>query len=368
MRNLLFTLTLLTLISCSNNFDDLEEISPGLEWTTTIDYYDYHSDDYALVRQGMALTQDNGFLTIKENVLQKHHYTGNFNFNTTIAADKVISTDSGYLIYKSGPSKVTALNDDLSINWEYSLIYDVNYLLAVNDGYLITHSESSKVGITKLSLTGEVIWERTISEQHSQLNAIQKITDGFIAIGQKTADDVGTNIWILRLNSSGEIIWEQTHQKSETNDEAGLDIYQLDNGNFIALASNDGTNLDYDATSIMIINEEGKVIKENKLENTYYKTMIQTDDGDFIALGSGYFPRRRVPAPYSYASHYHTAVAAKINQRGERLWQLEKFIGGYDNVAHTAVKTQDNGVIVIAEGTEEYGEYYIKAFKINPEN
>lgn len=364
MRHLLYFLTLLFLISCSKDVDELKEISPGLEWSINIGYSEFN---YIKTPQGMASTTDNGFFVIETDTLEKHNNLGGFELTTTVTANKVIKTDNGFLIYKNSPSRIISLSDNLSVDWEFSLNDNVNYLLATNDSYLLTHS-SSKVGITKLSLAGEVVWQKNIDEEHSRLNAIQKTTNGFIAIGYKPSTDIGKDTWIVRLDDSGSIIWEKTYENNKTNDATGINIYQLDNGNFLALSST--TDIDYDASSIIVLDDKGEIINENQLENTYFKSLIQTNDGDFIAVGSGYFRYREIPTPVPYYSTptSNLAIATKINQEGKRIWQIEKFIGDYDNMAHSAIETKDNGIIVMAGGSDYYGDNLLDIFKINPEN
>lgn len=362
MRNLLFIFILFLLFSCSKDFDDLKEISSGLEWTRNL----YTEEGYNLTPQGMTLAVDSGFFLIENGTLEKRNLLGEFEFRTTATAQKIIKTDNGFLTSQQAPSKVIALNNDLSFDWEFPLNDDVDYLFAANDGYLLTHS-SSKVGITKLSFTGEVIWQQIIDESNSHLNAIQKTTNGFIAIGQQPSTDIGTDTWIVRLDDSGAIIWEKTYENSKTLNSKGINIFELDNGNFLALSS--ATNLDYDATSIMILDGNGEVINENQPNDTYYKSMIQTSDGDFIAIGSGYFPTRRIPFPAPYtSSFYHSAIVTKINQEGKRLWQIEKFVSDYENIAHSVIETKDNDIIVIADGSDYYSENVLQLFKINSEN
>lgn len=362
MRNLYYLLILLFLISCSKDVDELKQVSPGLAWTSEFDYGNYLSQD----AQSIVNTADNGFVLIKNDTLRKFDGDGNYEFNTNLVVEKIIKTNSGFLIYDGQSSKIKALNNDFSVDWELPFTDEVHYLLATGDGYVMTHSISSNVGVIKLTLNGQVEWQKTFeNSSDSHLNSIQLTTDGYIATGYTPALVRNQqNIWVVKFNNSGEVLWEKNHHNNQTTNATGLNIYQLDNGDFLALTLKNGspTSDFYGTSSIIIFDNEGEIINENQFDDSDFKAITRTNDGNFLAVGSANWSS--FGFPYGYSSD--KAIVAKINQEGGRVWQLETSIIEYGNIAHAATQSTDNGYLIVAD-VSAYDAYSM-VFKINSED
>ena len=361
MRHLFPLFILLFLVSCSKDVKELKQVSPGLAWTSEFDYGNYISQD----AQSIVTTADNGFVLIKNDTLRKFDGDGNYEFNTNLVVEKIIKTNSGFLIYDGQSSKIKALNNDFSVDWELPFTDEVHYLLATGDGYVMTHSIASNVGIIKLTLNGQVEWQKTFensSDRH--LNSIQLTTDGYIATGYvQVPIENKENIWIVKLNNSGEIIWEKSHDNSEMSNATGVNIYQLDNGGFLALTLKNGSSASdfYGTSLIMIFDNEGEIVSENQFNNSNFKAITRTNDGNFLAVGSA--DRSSFGFPYGYNSD--RVIAAKINQEGGRVWQLETSLIEYGNIGHAATQSTDNGYLIVADASTY--DAYSMVFKINPE-
>lgn len=354
----LFCIIIIVLVtSCSKDKIQLFNTSPDLAWNMELDFtgqfdiYGHYTIGWH--PQSIAATPDNGVIIIQNGVLAEYDDNGNRVTLTSIIARNIITTNDGYLVHliDSLNSEVALLDFDLNIIWRNFSIEWINSLLAISDGYLVTHKNiDSEVMISKLTTSGDIEWQTKFDRTGDlNLNMIQETTDGYIAIGSSSTTELERigqeDTWIVRLNSNGDILWEKLYGTEEN--DRGVNIFQLDNGNFLSVSLESAWSSNYyDNSLIMVLDENGKIKKSNKIDDVLFYSMIPTNDGDFIVVGDTYEP-----------------VIAKINQNGKRKWQKEVRRTTGKHTVSGVIQTTDGGFVAL--GNEDDYNFYL--FKVNPE-
>jgi len=262
----------------------------------------------------------------------------------------VQKTMNGFVVFGQNLTDgwLAQLDENLNIQWEISTATrKFNSLIEANDGYVITGTLEGNATVAKFSFSGNLEWEKSFERDGTnKLSNIQTTTDGFIAIGHSTTTALdesfgGKDIWVVKLTTTGAVQWEHLYGSAYT--DYGLVIHQTNDG-FLML-SND---------NLMQLDQNGTLKSERTFDNETYETMIKTDDGHFILGGEGSISFGNSPYPYSEA----LLTITKINQSGERIWQLETGNGSDgDNSIFAITKTTDNGYV--AFGFDDYNYTYL---------
>jgi len=126
----------------------------------------------------------------------------------------------------------------------------VGGLMSSNDGDITMHQGLFDFWIVKLTVTGEIQWQKSLGGSDSDWGrSVWQTTDGGYVVagetsstdGDVTLNDGGTDCWIVRLNDSGEIQWQKTF--GGTKIETCRTVNQTSDGGFVVAGytqSNDG--------------------------------------------------------------------------------------------------------------------------------
>lgn len=341
--------------SCSKDVKELKELSPGLAWGK------YLEGDYGDSRHHQAITStsDNGFMIAYKDSLVKYNEMGErlsakgFAY-TPIGVQK---TMNGFVVFGKNLTGgwLAQLDENLDIQWEISTATrGFNSVIEANDGYVITGTLDGNATIAKFSFSGNLEWEKSFERDGSNhLTAIQTTTDGFIAIGHSSTTALGeqfglSDIWVVKLSSTGTVQWE--HLYGDASDDYAWAIHQTNDG-FLMLSEG----------NLMHLDQNGTLISKHNLNGGTYRTMLKTDDDHFILGGETSITYGVYPYPYSQS----IVTIVKVNQNGERIWQLQTGSASDDDNSIFAIsKTTDNGYV--AFGFDNYN-YEYSLYKVKPE-
>ena len=128
--------------------------------------------------------------------------------------------------------------------------YIVGGLMSSNDGDITVHHGSFDFWVVKLSVTGDIQWQKSLGGSNPDWGrSVWQTTDGGYVVAGETGstdgdvslNDGGIDCWIVRLNDTGEIQWQITF--GGTKIETCPIINQTSDGGFVVAGytqSNDG--------------------------------------------------------------------------------------------------------------------------------
>ncbi|MBW2938820.1 T9SS type A sorting domain-containing protein [Aureisphaera sp. CAU 1614] len=272
---------------------------------------------------------------------------------------------------------IVKLSNDGNIEWQkclggsggelgWSIIQSTNegnegYIVAgqtnSNDGDVSGNHGGSDAWIVKLSLTGEIEWQKCLggSGEDKAYSIYETLDGGFImgGITESNDGDVSGNhghydVWVVKLSNLGEIEWQKCLGGSEWED--GYSILQSIDGGYIIAGdtiSNDGDvsgNHGYVDVWVVKLTNLGEI----EWQKTYggsgsdvARCIKQTLDGGYILSGDTWSGDGDV-------SGYHglrDVWVLKISELGEIEW--ESAFGGWFGYeyAYSIVQTLDGGYI-----------------------
>jgi hypothetical protein len=226
-----------------------------------------------------------------------------------------------------------------------------------SDGDVIGFHGGQDIWVVKLSLTGDIQWQKCLGGTGVEYgNSIQQTTDGgYILTGYAESNDsvFHNDLWVIKLSSTGEIEWQQFH--GGINTEWGESIQQLPNGEYIIsgiAASNDGdvsgNHGDFDIW-VVKLSSAGDIQWQKCLGGIgreYGESIQQTSDGGYIVGG-------RTTSNDGDVSGNHGGQdiwVVKLSSAGDIQWQ--KCLGGSgEDIGAFTQQTSDGGYIVGAATT-----------------
>jgi hypothetical protein len=174
-----------------------------------------------------------------------------------------------------------------------------------NNGDAKGNRGSSDMWVVKLSESGGVVWQKSLGgSKHDRGLSVQQTADGgYIAIGDTYSNngDVKGNrglcdMWVTKLSESGEIVWQKSLGGSDS--DGGADIQHTADGGYIAIGhtySKDGDVKGYHNSGkyqadmwVTKLSESGNLEWQKTLggsETEYGRSIQQTSDGGYIAAG-----------------------------------------------------------------------------------
>lgn len=181
-----------------------------------------------------------------------------------------------------------------------------------NNGDVPAHSSNvntSDIWIVKLNNLGEIEWSKTFGGSKTDRGfSIEATQDGgYIFTANISSSDGHTapsfianqfgdnDIWVVKLTSSGEINWQKRFGGS-ADDNAAV-VMQAINGDFYVWCSTRSTNGDFSPNAglydfaLVRMNSDGTVVFKKTYGGSAWDShgnIVQTADGDLIALGGSY--------------------------------------------------------------------------------
>ena len=222
--------------------------------------------------------------------------------------DLILCPDGGYLLIATSKHKDTrdmdawvVKTDSVGVKeWEKRIdreqTDEVNAAVLSNDNHLylsgkIGNSEYSKVWIIKLTLTGEIIWERTIYDTgFNWANDVIWINDHIIVTGyfsnniENSTDKFGT--FLMGINVDGKIIWEKKY--SDNYLRISRSFKPLKSGGVIMTGSIRSNDADDSNCWVAALSTEGEIIWENQFGGPgedIGHDISPTLDGGYIITG-----------------------------------------------------------------------------------
>lgn len=181
---------------------------------------------------------------------------------------------------------------------------DNNFIIAgssdSSDVDILNNNGSYDFWVLKISTTGNLIWERTLGgSEIDEGRAIAKTNDGnFIIVGDTRSTDknVSNNngaadVWITKMSGTGNLIWEKTIGGTSFDVARSISKTQ-DNGFIIAGSSrsldNGFNNQGQNDALLLKINSEGNLIWQKTIggsEIDFFYDAVQLNNNTIIAVG-----------------------------------------------------------------------------------
>ncbi len=115
--------------------------------------------------------------------------------------------------------------------------------------------------------------------------------DGEVLMTGYTASFAGSDndTWLIKTDSIGNVVWHQTYNHlSPSNGDSGLDIAELQDGNFVVVGAFDNASNTESWAFAMKIDPDGNAIWTKRYENTFSQAIYACevlDDGKIVAVG-----------------------------------------------------------------------------------
>ena len=319
----------------------------GIDWQST---FGGSNDDFA---QAILQTADGGYIVAGYTFSDDGQVTGN-NGGADYWVIKLDST--GGLVWEKcfGGS-----DDDYATSIQQT--DDEGYVVAgttrSRDGDVSHNFGHSDFWVIRLDRTGNLIWERSLGGSSNDFaQSVYKTADaGYVIAGltRSTDGSVSGNkgeydFWIVKLDAAGEFLWQNCLGGSFS--DGAYSIQQTEDDGYIVAGyaySDDGdvsrNNGGSDAW-VVRLDSNGTMAWEKSIggsENDFAQSIIQTDDGGFIAYcctSSNDGDVRGNHGDYDF-------WLVKLDGEGGIIWQ-KCFGGTAEDIAYCAQQTSDGGYVV----------------------
>ncbi len=292
----------------------------GFQWQRT---FGEAGRDFA---NGISKTADGGFIIAgttdimdsSEVWIMKFNVTGALEWDRTYGgtghdvAYKIIETSDGSYVFVATS---TSSDGDVTVN---KGVYDV--------------------WVSKLSPTGDIVWQRTFggSREDRPVNLAETFDGGivFASITSSTDGDVvgktgvDPDIWVVKLNSTGsEIVWQKLYGGSSI--ETFSDFRYTSDGGFICGGSSISKDRDFkdsitNANFLVKLDGDGNKIFAKKIVGTELhmgNTVLPAIDGGFFMAGSygrgAYIAKMDATGSLVWNNHYNIPL-----DTAQRIYEL----------------------------------------------
>jgi hypothetical protein len=288
----------------------------------------------------------------------------------------------GYVIYNG--KEVYGNELRFTTNWQKSLggsgsdgalavrqTFDGGYIIAgysnSNDGDVSGNQGDYDYWIVKLTLTGEIEWQKSYGGSGSDgAYSVQQTTDGGYIIAGDTESDDGdvtfnhgvSDYWIVKLGSTGVIEWQKSLGGS-LGDLANI-IQQTNDGGYIIAgesSSNDGDVMGNHGNSdywIVKLTSTGKLTWQKSLGGSSIDRanfIKETNDGGYIIAGESKSDDGDVSENHGDYDYW----IVKLTSTGQIDWQ-KSFGGSSDDGAYSVQQTADGGYVIAGYSNSDDGD------------
>ena len=212
-------------------------------------------------------------------------------------------------------------------------------------GYIVTGGTksyglgNSDIWVLKLSLAGDIEWQRTFGgTENEEAYAVQETSDGeFIVVGYTDSFGAGmSDSLILKLNADGDIQWQYTCGR--TGNDWANSVQQTSDGGYIVGGSSDAFGNGELVYWILKLTSAGSSEWQYSYStgvNCYLRSVQETSDGGYIVAGH---------MNPSVIGSYDLLIL-KLDSIGLIEWQ--RYYGGVqDDWANSIEQTADGGYFV----------------------
>ncbi|MFT5822239.1 MAG: hypothetical protein ACI8ZM_003495 [Crocinitomix sp.] len=245
----------------------------------------------------------------------------------------------------------------------YAIINSSDGNFVISGSYETDGPGTSLYLLTKVTPTGDTLWVKTyglrtdtsatLSNRHSTLGLksyglVECADNGYLLTGAafEVSPHGEDDVYMVKTDSDGELLWTKAY--------GGV---SEDYGNSIARTSDNGFIVGGVTESFDVSIRDGYVLRLDEFGDTLWtltiggssldeiKSIIETEEGDFIATGS----------TYSSGAGNSDVSLVKISSEGNIIW--EKTYGGLDNdYGNEVLKTSTGYVIAGASLSFGFGE------------
>ncbi|WP_246067785.1 hypothetical protein [Changchengzhania lutea] len=246
-----------------------------------------------------------------------------------------------------------------------------------NDGDISTNAGSSDFWVSKLTNSGDLVWEQSYGFAGSDDgNAIIQTNDGgYLLVGVldvsasgglgnskinsgKSSSHAGGDYWAIKLNASGTKEWSRFYGGSFT--DIPFDVMQTSDNGYLIVGSSDSNDVDitnnigtYDFWVIKI-SETGTLVWEKSFggsEIDESRAIVQTNDGNYVIIGDTRSDTIDVSSNKGAADFW----LIKMTPNGDLIW--ERTIGGSSFDAGRSIAiTQDGGFVIVGSSRSADGD------------
>jgi hypothetical protein len=416
---LLFTVFAAVLTSCHKNTAEIAQTHPPIEnnkalsWTKTYGgtNYDFANAVVQLtngdfVMAGTTRSVDGDPLATGGGYdawLTKVSSTGTKTWTRTYGANDddyatglAASPDGGFFItgytFLNNQNTAWAIKTDASGNkqWQKQLSNSSDAkpiaVLATNDGAFLLVGYTSTGGnrdgwITKIDASGNSVWNKTFGGTGEDwfTSAVKSNDGGYVLTGYSNSSDgdIGQTKgnydgWIMKIDASGNKGWSITFGGS--NEDYLKSVIQTNDGGYIAVGYTKSTDGDitqnkggYDEWLVKLDAEGSKQwIKTYGGANEEYVTsIVPTRDGNFLTMGYSNSTTGDVFRP----NNNFSAWLLKFDNGGNKVAaSTYGYAALYDNFTNNLITTQDGGFMLAGYSyveTRGYDAWLVKIDAIN---
>ncbi len=205
---------------------------------------------------------------------------------------------------------------------------------------IINQTSLNKVWVSKMDLSGNVIWSNTYSKIgviFQAFNGIVTEEGNILIIGSSislTGDDINSEIYLLNIDKNGKKVWEKFYNVYHSQE--GIDVVEANGG--YTIVANIEENYKWNIW-LFHINKQGTVVWNNTFggrDNEKSNKLIKTKDGGY-AIG-GY--------TYSFAKGSLDAWFIRVDKKGNEEWS--KVFGGLStDEIYSIVETKQQGFMAV---------------------
>lgn len=222
-----------------------------------------------------------------------------------------------------------------------------------NGGYIIignTYSYgagNSDLWLIRTDIAGDTLWTRTFGGFNNENGTdVQQTTDnGFIITGMTASYNSGNfDVWLIKTDINGDLLWSKTY--GGLNNDFGNTVIQTDDGGYVVVGSTESYGAGTSDFWMLKTNSVGDSLWSKTYGGPYNDIAFQaqeTTDGGFVLTG------------YTQPSGFLNADIwlIKTDNVGEILWS-QTYGGALNELAYSVEQTYDEGYI-IAGYTMSYG-------------
>jgi hypothetical protein len=255
-----------------------------------------------------------------------------------------------------------------SLSAGFSNPFAAGSIIELKDGYVFTGAMYNPEGtgtrtLTKISLSGEPLWHKTVSTypQISTNGKLIKLNTGFIMAGSVNEKGLpyshdDEDLWLVRYNDVGDTLW--TRKYGGAGAEICNDFKRTQDGGYVIT----GSTRSFGAGSA-----DFYLVKTDSLGNLQWQktyggakvdvafSVVQTSDGGYIL--SGY--------SNSYSSSYDLLVI-KTDEAGGEQWK-KNYGTNADDYAGRIIQLREGNYLVPSATPNSLGNPIGKLYKLNLE-
>lgn len=230
--------------------------------------------------------------------------------------------------------------------------YGLDVRECFNGGYIVAGQSQQPLSGGKYGMLlrtdelGNEIWNKLYGGRDGDIVAsVDQLGDGgFVVAGATTSATTGSSaLWVFKTSPSGEIVWERT--VSDSLSTVGTRLQALTDGSVAVIGYSMPPYVQTSNLLFVRLDQSGDVTVNTILyENAFGTGIDETADGGFVVCG--------YTNPYS--GDGADIVLSRVSRDGEVLWT--RLIGGRRrDRAAAVVVTRDNGYMITGS-TRSYGQ------------